>query len=315
MHTLSRLLSEEGFMITKSSNKSNKALRFLDMCIAVVVHQRKVDFILIDTFSTLNFYYAFVVSQLCRLFKKKYIPILHGGNLPNRLENSKTLCNLIFNNSYRNVAPSMYLKTYFDKKGYETTYIPNTIEIEHYSYKERKEISTNILWVRAFDAIYNPQMAIEMVQILKEKYPRVTLCMVGPTKDNSFSICKNLVEKYSLGSTVTFTGVLKKEAWHELSRDYDIFINTTNIDNTPVSVIEAMALGLPVVSTNVGGIPFLISDQIDGLLVNKDDPASMAGAVADIFEEKYMTLAKNARKKVEAYDWSSVKGKWKTILV
>jgi glycosyltransferase involved in cell wall biosynthesis len=315
MYTLSELLSREGFTITKSSNKANKVLRFLDMCKAVLVYQRRVDYVLIDTFSTLNFYYAFVVSQLCRLLKKKYITILHGGNLPNRLENSKTLSNLIFNNSYRNVAPSMYLKTHFDKKRYKTVYIPNTIEIEHYTYKERKEISTNILWVRAFDAIYNPQMAIEIVRILKEKYPQVALCMVGPIKDNSFSICKDLVKKYSLEASVTFTGVLKKEEWHELSRDYDVFINTTNIDNTPVSVIEAMALGLPVVSTNVGGIPFLIKDQIDGVLVNKDNPVSMAKAVADVFEEKHMTLAKNARKKVEAYDWSSVKEKWKTILI
>ena len=66
---------------------------------------------------------------------------------------------------------------------------------------------------------------------------------------------------------MNFTGKLSKQEWRDLSKDYNVFINTTNFDNTPVSVIEAMALGIPVVSTNVGGLPFLITDKVDGVLV------------------------------------------------
>lgn len=315
MNTLSMLLSSEGYKVKKASNKKNKVFRLLDMLIAVSRNYRKADYILIDTFSTQNFYYAVIVSQLSRILKKKYIPILHGGNLPERIHKSKFLSNLIFNNSYLNIAPSMYLKTHFDGKGYKTKYIPNTIEINEYPFKERKIITPNILWVRAFDKTYNPQLAIEVLNILKTKFPEIKLCMVGPVKDDSFEACKKLVSKYSLETSITFTGVLKKEEWHKLSVGFDVFINTTNIDNTPVSVIEAMALGIPIVSTNVGGIPFLIENQKEGILVPKNNAKAMSNAIINLLEEKNPNMTKNARNKVENFDWNEVKEKWNAILM
>ncbi|MFY0604297.1 MAG: glycosyltransferase [Flavobacteriaceae bacterium] len=314
MLTLSILLSQEGYIVKKSSDKNNKILRLLDMCITLLKSRKKTDYVLIDTFSTLNFYYAFIISQLCRILKKKYISILHGGNLPMRLKKNKFLCGLIFNNSYVNVAPSMYLKTHFDDKEYKTVYIPNTIEVKNYQFKERKEIAPKILWVRAFYSIYNPKLAIETLKVLKNEYPEAALCMVGPEKDNSYIQCKELVEKYSLESFVTFTGVLKKEEWHKLSKDYDIFINTTNIDNTPVSVIEAMALGLPVVSTNVGGIPFLIEHEVSGILVDKNNPVEMSNAISNLLKKNNLLIAKKARYKAESFDWEQVKQIWNSIL-
>ena len=86
MDILSSLLKKEGFTIYKSSSKSNKVLRLLDMCFAIFRFRTKVDFVLIDTFSTSNFYFALLTSQLCRLCNLKYFPILRGGNLPDRLQ-------------------------------------------------------------------------------------------------------------------------------------------------------------------------------------------------------------------------------------
>jgi len=314
MNTLSCLLEKEGYRIIRSSGKQNKLIRILDMCITVVKYSKKADYVLIDTFSTLNFYYALIVSQLTRAINLKYIPILHGGNLPNRLNNNPLLCKVIFKNSYKNIAPSMYLKTHFEGKSYKTIYIPNVIQIEDYPYKERKELSPNLLWVRAFDKIYNPQMAIEVLYHLKKVYPEAKLCMVGPVKDNSFQKCKNMVAKYSLDTSVSFTGVLKKEEWHNLSRNYDVFINTTNVDNTPVSVMEAMALGIPVISTNAGGLPFLIENNVDGVLVEKNNPEMMTKAIEELIEEKNYQLSFNARKKVENFGWNKVKKQWFSIL-
>ena len=113
-----------------------------------------------------------------------------------------------------------------------------------------------------------------------------------------------------------FTGKLTKSEWIHLSKDYNVFINTTNIDNTPVSVIEAMALGLPVVSTNVGGIPYLIEDHTNGLLVEKNNAEAMAAAVVTLMNDaiKREQLILNARKLVEGFDWERVKYAWKEIL-
>jgi glycosyltransferase involved in cell wall biosynthesis len=268
------------------------------MCFAIIRYKNKVEYVLLDTYSTSNFYYALLTSQLCRLFRLKYLPILHGGNLPYRLKQNPKLSSLIFNNSFQNIAPSGYLKYEFEIKGYTTLLIPNVIPIANYTFKERKKITPKLLYVRAFASIYNPTMAIEVLKELKKIYPEAILCMIGPDKDGTLKDVKHLINTYDLQDSVEITGVLPKKEWHEKSKDFDIFINTTNVDNTPISVIEAMALGLPVVSTNVGGLPYLISSNVDGVLVHK------------IIEENKSSFAKKARSKVANFDWNIVKNEW-----
>ncbi|WP_299667480.1 glycosyltransferase family 4 protein [uncultured Polaribacter sp.] len=313
MAVLSRLLEKEGFTVYLSSNKLNKTLRILDMCLSIFKLRNKIDYILIDTFSTNNFYYALITSQLAKIFKIKYIPILHGGNLPNRIQKSSFLSKLIFKNSYKNIAPSNYLKEAFEKEGYEVDYIPNIVEIDNYQFKKRKYLKPNLLWVRAFKEIYNPILAIEVLFLLKKEYPNAKLCMVGPFVDGSYQKCLSLVQYYQLNDAVEFTNVLLKEDWHKKAIDFDIFINTTNFDNTPVSVTEAMALGLPIVSTNVGGIPYLIENKVNGLLVEKNNVSQMVQSIEDLIDNKYPKLTLNARKKVEAFDSEVVMKKWNLI--
>jgi glycosyltransferase involved in cell wall biosynthesis len=248
------------------------------------------------------------------LYKVKYLPILHGGNLPYRLKHNPKLSSLIFNNSYQNIAPSGYLKYEFEIKGYTTQLIPNVIPIANYTFKERKKITPKLLYVRAFASIYNPTMAIEVLKELKKKYPEATLCMIGPDKDGTLKDVKHLINTYDLQDSVEITGVLSKKEWHKKSKDFDIFINTTNVDNTPISVIEAMALGLPIVSTNVGGLPYLISNNIDGVLVDKEQPILMANEIHKIIEKNKSSFAKKARMRAEGYDWNIVKHQWLEIL-
>ena len=314
METLSSLLSFENFTVYKSSNKINKVLRLLDMCFSILKYKNKVDYILIDTYSTSNFYYALITSQIARFFNLKYLPILHGGNLPHRLDTSKIVSDLIFNNSYKNISPSGYLKYEFEKRGYQTTLIPNVIPIEEYAFKKRVKIQPKLLYVRAFAEIYNPKMAIHVLFEIQKQHPEAKLCMIGPDRDGSLKGVKTLVSELKLEDSVEFTGVLTKKEWHKKSEDYDIFINTTNIDNTPISVIEAMALGLPIVSTDVGGLPYLISNNTDGILVPKEDASKMANAILNLIEENNQSLAVNAHKKVIRFGWNVVKTKWFDIL-
>ena len=316
MATLSSLLMNEGFTVTCSSSKSNKILRLFAMCIAVISNRNKVDFVLIDTFSTTNFYYALITSQLARLFSLKYIPILHGGNLPSRLDKSIYFSKLIFNNSFKNVSPSNYLKDEFKLRGFNTDYIPNGILIKDYEYKKRSELKATILWVRAFDKTYNPLLAIKALALVKLHYNDVKLCMVGPDKDGSLSEVKALAKQLNLTKNTIFTGVLPKEQWHAISKEYAIFLNTTNIDNMPVSIIEAMALGLPIVSTNAGGLPYLIDNNVDGVLVPINNDKEMANAIIKLIQNptKGVELSLNARKKSESFDLDNVKQQWLTIL-
>ncbi|MBI9061376.1 MAG: glycosyltransferase [Marinilabiliaceae bacterium] len=309
-------LESLGYHVKGVSDKKNQVMRLIDMLISTVRYSRKTDFVLIDTYSYKGFIYAAVLSRVCRLLKLSYVPILRGGNLPVRLERSPNECRRIFTRSYINVAPSYYLLSEFEKRGYTACFIPNNIDIGQYPFKQRSAVAPRLVYVRSFDAIYNPQMAIEVLKILLVIYPDARLCMVGPDKDGTLAKCRQLAQEYDLTDKIEFTGMLSKKEWHKRSENYDIFINTTNIDNTPVSVIEALALGLPVVSTNVGGIPYLLENKNDALLVERQDVNGMVAAIEKLLdsEELVLKLSLNGRKKAESFDWHNVKTKWQNLL-
>lgn len=302
--------------VVSVSDKRNKAARMIDM-IAAIYRNRKSDYVIIDTYSTSNFYFTYVAALLCGVFKLRFIPILHGGNLPERLERSPRMSQRIFNHSLINVSPSGYLNYEFKRHGYENVVtIPNNIFIEDYPFKVRSSFRPKLLWVRSFDKTYNCEMAVDVLRLLLEQYPDAELCMVGPDKDGSQQSVKTLAEQYGISDHLRITGKLSKTEWHKLSEDYDIFISTTNFDNTPVSVIEAMALGLPVVSTNVGGVPFLIDDGKDGLLCEKGNAEDMVRKVVLLISKPNNTIdmCSNARHKTEQFDWEVVREQWKNIL-
>jgi glycosyltransferase involved in cell wall biosynthesis len=316
IETLGMFLENVGFNVYYASDKKNKSLRMFEMIFKTFKYARKVDYVLIDTYSTKNFWYAFFISQLCRLLRLKYIPKLHGGNLPNRINSSKFFADFIFKNAYVNVAPSNYLYEAFYKNGYTNLiYIPNTIEVNLYTQSIKEYDAPRLLWVRSFADIYNPIMAIKVFIRTKQLFPNAKICMVGPIKDQSYSKTLRFVNNNNV--EVLFTGKLSKEEWIELSKDYNFFINTTHFDNTPISVIEAMALGLPVISTNVGGIPYLLKDNYNALLINDNDNEEMTNQIIRLMKEPTLAkkIAENGKELVKDFDWDVVKNQWIELLV
>lgn len=315
IETLGPQLEREGYSVTYAGTKKNIIYRLFEMLIAVFRNRKTVDYVLIDTYSSTAFWYAWLSAMFCRFFNIKYIHILHGGSLPDRLKRSKWFCDRIFMYSYANVAVSGYLKYYFEKAGYQAIMIPNNIDIAQYPFKRRTTLKPRLLWVRSFHRQYNPNMAADVLAMLLKDYAEAELCMVGPDKDGSMQEFKNYCTQLGITEHVKVTGLLSKPEWHTLSEDYDIFINTTHVDNTPVSVIEAMALGLLVVSTNVGGLPFLLEDGKDALLVNKGDAEAMYKSVKSLIDNTTLSsvLVDNARAKAASFDWEVVKELWKSL--
>ena len=315
MFTLGPLLQDLGYQLYYTSSKNNKFWRLIDMLTCVTSRSKKTQIVLIDTYSSQNFYYAFLVAWFCRRLGLPYIPILHGGELPNRLKHSPSLSQKLFNGAYTNVAPSAYLEHRFKESKYTNVIrIPNAITLKVYPFKKREQASLNLLWVRRLQELYNPLMALKVLKILKDKGFKAKLCMVGSDFDGSLDTLKQYAKKYQL--EVKFTGYLPKDSWLHLSQDYDIFLNTTNADNTPISVIEVMALGLAVVSTDVGGLPYLINNEKNGLLVTPDNSKAMADAILKLYQnpDLFQNITKVARKKVEAFDVEKVQLQWKELI-
>ncbi|MEP5935527.1 MAG: glycosyltransferase family 4 protein [Winogradskyella arenosi] len=315
MKGLTQALEREGFKVVCKSAFHNKLARILDMVKGTLVYGYRMDNVLIDTYSTQNFYYAVVVSQLCRLLQIPYIPILHGGNLPQRLKQNPKLSKMLFQPAKLLVSPSLYLKEAFTKQGFtKIHYIPNSLQVQNYPFQSRPIEGIKLLWVRSFSEIYNPCLAIDILKKLQDRGYTTSLCMAGPDTDGSLEKVKAYAK--TLNVTVHTPGKLTKTQWTTMAKEYNVFINTTNFDNMPVSVIEAMALGLPIVSTNVGGMPYLIEAGVDGILVPPNNSKAFVEAIVKLKTqpEERKSMVKKAREKVELFDWDYVKQQWKMVL-
>ncbi|MCF4102140.1 glycosyltransferase family 4 protein [Gillisia sp. M10.2A] len=313
---LTEALDSQGYNLRTASHFQNKFYRLLHMIWMFFRNLRNSNYILIDFYSTQNFWYAVIIGFLSKLFSKKYILILHGGNLNQRFVSTPRISKYLLLNAYHVVSPSGYLASIVAKIGVQrVTHIPNPFSIKAYHFKKRCNIQPKILWVRAFHSIYNPLLAVKTLELLKREFPNAEMCMVGPDKDGSLKLCRDYAD--NLGLSVKFMGKLERKEWLQLSTSYDVFINTTNIDNTPMSVIEGMALGLPVVSTRVGGMPSLIEHKNTGLLVPFNDPEAMYLALKSLLENASLSerLSSAGRKKVESLDWDLIKHKWSSILI
>jgi glycosyltransferase involved in cell wall biosynthesis len=208
--TLRDLLRMDGYEMVVASSKMNKVHRILNMMHTVLKHRKDSKLVLLDTFGASNFFFAVIISLQCRVIGIPYVPILRGGNLPDRFEKNPFWTRMLFGYSYKNVTPSKYLQAALKKVGYSGEVISNIIEIKNYTFKNRINYSPKLLYVRAFHEIYNPTMAIRVLERVQKKYPEAVLCMIGPPKDSSFKQTKLLAKELGLENSVTYTGVLSK---------------------------------------------------------------------------------------------------------
>jgi len=310
-------LQERNWKILSTSNKKNKILRIIDILSTIIIKKDVYDLVIINVYSGLAFLWAYLSGLTLRIIQKPFILVLHGGNLPVFSKKHPKAIMQLFNWANKVISPSLYLK--FSLKSFhpDIKIIPNPIEVKSYPFVIRKKPKAKLIWLRAFHEIYNPSLIPKVIHLLENKFDQLSILMVGPDQgDGSLSRMKSLAEEFDVSEMISIhLGVSKAEVPKMLSLG-DIFLNTTNIDNTPVSVIEAMACGLCIVSTNVGGIPFLLEHEKDALLVPPNDPGSMADAIVRIMNDPSLAckLSENARKKAESFDWSIVLPQWEELL-
>jgi glycosyltransferase involved in cell wall biosynthesis len=313
---LAGLLEVGGWQVRTASYRKNRILRLFDVCMKCL---RVSDYsvALISVYSGLYFWLVGIAVLIMRVLNKPYVLMLHGGNLPDFAKRHLRRVRPVFGSAVAIAAPSEYLRQSmkaYSKK--DILVIPNGLDIEKYPVRLRRIVSPDLVWLRSFHKIYNPQLAVGVVALLKTDFPDIHMRMIGPDKDGSYGQVIKEMERLGVSERIELIpGVDKREVPLRLDQG-DIFINTTNIDNTPVSVIEAMACGLCIVSTNVGGIPYLLEDGVDALLVPPDDARAMADAVRRILTNLELAerLSRAARQKAEGFNWPPVFKKWEGLL-
>lgn len=298
------------------STQIQRIPRLFDMLSTIITKQRQYQIAKVDVFSGPAFVWAEVSAWLLYILGKPFVLTLHGGNLPEFAKTHPNRVRRVLSFASMVVTPSKYLCESFISIRPDIQVIPNPIRIEHYPFLLRHRAEPKLIWLRAFHEIYNPSLAPRILAELVAKYPNIHLIMVGPDKgDGSLQRMLSAAENLGVKDRITITGPVSRDQVPDWLEKGDIFINTTNIDNTPVSVIEAMACGLCIVSTNVGGLPYLLEDGVDALLVPPDDPKAMADAVSRILAEPKLaaSLSENARKKAEGFSWSKILPVWEEL--
>lgn len=309
--TLAWLFESIGYEVRRTSSVRNQALRTLDQILSILTW-RSVDVVVIAVFSGPAFWIARFASWLATHgARKKVILFMHGGNLPVFGPAHEAEVRRVFDRADRLLAPSEFIARAFRPWGYDVGIIPNVLDLGRYRYRERTSAGPNLLWMRTFHEHYDPLMAVEVLARVAAVHPDARLTMGGADR-GLLDATRARADELGVADRITFGGYLDADAKVAAFEGADIFLNTNVVDNMPVSVLEAAASGLVPVATEVGGIPDVLTDGQDSVLVPAGDADAMADAVLALIAEpeRYAALAKAARSLAERSSWASIRPLW-----
>lgn len=210
--------------------------------------------------------------------------------------------------------PSSYLAGVFDRFGVATAIVPNVIDLERF-HPESRPRNTNgsgprVLIARHLEAIYDVETGIRAFKLLRERFPGAVLDVAG-TGPEAGKLAR-LTAELGIEGSVRFLGRVPNEEMPALYRASDLALNPSLVDNMPISILEALASGVPVVSTRVGGVPALVEDGKEAALVSPRDPVEMASALTRLWSDAKGRdgLREAGLKRARSYGWESVRGEW-----
>jgi L-malate glycosyltransferase len=314
---LAARLADRGYAVRTTSGRRMRVCRLLDMVATVLRYRACYKVAQVDVYSGAAFLYAEVVAGLLRLLRKPYVLTLHGGDLPTFGRRWPQRVRQLLQAATAVTTPSPYLLERLRHYRSDIRLLPNAVDVRAYPFRVRERPQSRMVWLRAFHRIYNPDLAPAVLARVAAGFGDARLTMIGPNKgDGALEKVRRAAAALQVEDRLTLPGGVAKRdvaAWLDAG---DVFLNTTDVDNTPVSVIEAMAAGLCIVSTNVGGLPYLLEHEHDALLVPPRNGEAMAEAVERVLHEPGLgaRLSRNARAKAEQFDWDIVLPQWDELL-
>jgi glycosyltransferase involved in cell wall biosynthesis len=297
---------EAGHAVAEASSAHGRLSRLLDV-VFTILRARRTDIQCLQVYGERSFLVEDVASLLGHICGQRVVMILRGGTLPTFMDRFPHWSQRVLSRADALVTPSSYMRREVGTRGFKAEIIPNVIDISKYPYRERHEVAPRLLWMRSFYSYYNPLMAIRVLGRVKEIHPEATLVMAGPDKGELPSV-RAFVHEQGLASAVRFAGFLDAGAKTREFRAADVYLNTNTLDNMPVSVLEAAAMGLPVLATDVGGLRAFLSDGETALLLPSDDHKAMADGVLRLIREPALAhaLSVNGRRLAEQCSWEVV---------
>lgn len=207
------------------------------------------------------------------------------------------------------VVPSGFLGEIFSKRGFATRIVPNIVNLERFAPDGKERRAPHILVARNLEKLYDNASALRAFALIRQQHPnaRMTIAGSGPERD----ALERLARELGVADAVTFAGRIENSEMPGLYKTVSVALNPSLADNMPISILEALASGVPVVSTDVGGVPFLVKDGETALLVPPGDHEAMAEAclrlVAD--QELAARLVDMGNALARSFAWDQARGK------
>jgi L-malate glycosyltransferase len=262
-------------------------------------------------------YWSFLIAPLPamimgRLLGKPVILNYHSGEAADHLARWGVLVHPWLSLADEIVVPSDYLQQVFASHGYCTRVIHNTVDTSRFMYRVRDPLRPRLLSTRNFEWYYGVDQTLRAFKLIQCAYPHATLDIAGAGS------CERELRAlaHSLGLTgVRFLGAVAPSDVPALHERADILVNSSLIDNQPLSILEAMASGMPIVSTGTGDIGNMIEHGISGTIVPKKDPYAMAAAVIFLLKDQdyARAMASRAVERLDQYSWNRVGSQWSVL--
>jgi glycosyltransferase involved in cell wall biosynthesis len=259
-------------------------------------------------------YYSYMLSAvpallLSKLYGKKVILNYRSGEADDHLARFKLTTKPIMAMADRLIVPSGYLVEVFAQFGIKAEYIYNIVELERFQFRDRAPLKPRFLCSRLLEPLYNVGNVLRAFHIVQQQYPAasMTIAADGFLRPELEQLARDL----KLQNT-EFLGFVPFDKMPALYDAHDIYLIGNDIDNMPAAVTESMACGISLVTTNAGGIPYLVKHEESALLVNCGDVQGLANNALRLLQDPALAarLAHNAREAARAFTWPAVRDEW-----
>ena len=302
---LQKHLREDGHTADIFSTKTS-VLRRLLLPLRIRRVAKRYDILHIHCCSYWGFLPAILGVPTGRRNGKRVVLTYHGGGGETFFDKHPKLVHHYLTRTDTNIVLSGFLAQIFDKHQLPHIVIPNIIELDEGQFHQREILKPNFICTRAHEPLYNLSCILKAFQSVLEKHPEATLTLVGSGSQHT-SLMQMAQEMHL--NNVTFTGKVDNQKIYYYLNQADIFLSSPTVDNMPVSLLEAMNAGLLVISSRVGGVPYMIKNGTTGLLFDSNDNARLTELMLWVSDNQ--TLAKviiqKAHQEVKKYRWESVK--------
>ena len=290
--SLMKAFAGTGIQVIERTYGLNISVKFIDIFWSLVRNVRRYDVVHCQVHSGFIMVAVTLMALWCRLTGKRMVAMYYGGGARDFFQRCPMFFRLVFSMIDEVVVAGDFMKGVFSELGVKVTVIPHIVDVDKWPKRLRKKTGNRLLWVRHLRDEYNPFMLLEVFRKLRALNTELRLDVVG--RGNLAEAMARHIEQNEI-TGIRLLGRVSDEELKRLFNEADVFINTSRVDNQPVSVLEAMSSGVPVVSTDAGGIPDIIDSGVNGMLSKEGDADAMVASFRRLTNDTELYAAVSRR--------------------